>query len=209
MANHVYFTISLDGLDEGQFEKHLATVKGKRNDYDGNEYEYEALAEIENQPYMSRVEKSFDKDGYLEGSYDWYCNNVGAKWCNIEECESDFISGYSAWRQPHELVLNILEFYANEYDKEVEAVMTYEDEFRNFLGKQYYGVEHNNLQWTAYEGDYQETDGDELVRQFEKKFGIDTSAKDFDWYEEIQHEGETLYPSEEMDTLVDEFWSTT
>ena len=208
MANHVYFTISLDGLDEGQFEKHLATVKGKRKDYDGNEYEFEALDEIENQPYMSKVEKSFDKDGYLEGAYDWYCDNVGAKWCTIEECESDYISGYSAWRQPHELVLNILEFYANEYDKEVEAVMTYEDEFRNFLGKQYYGVSQDHG-WHAYEGDYQETDGDELVREFEKKFGIDTSAKDFDWYDELQHEGETIYPNEELDTIVDEFWSTT
>ena len=205
MANHVYFTIMIEGVTDEQWSEGVKIVKGTRNDYDGNPYEYEDWDYIENQPFMANVEKTFDKDGELENSYDWYCNEVGAKWCHIDEMQDCYISGYSAWRQPHELVLNILSFYANKYDTEVSAIMTYEDEFRNFLGKQYYGTEQDHG-WNAYEGEYAETDGDELVQQFEDKFGIDTSKEDFDWYAEVEVEGEMIYPNEELDEIVDIFW---
>ena len=205
MANHVYFTISIEGLTDEQWDEGVKMVKGTRNDYDGNPYEYEDWDYIENQPFMASVRKTFDKDGELENSYDWYCNNVGAKWCNIEEMDSCFITGYSAWRQPIELVANLIEWYSNEFDTEVSAIMTYEDEFRNFLGKQYYGTEQDHG-WNAYEGEYVETDGDELVQQFEDKFGIDTSKEDFDWYAEVEVEGEMIYPNEELDEIVDIFW---
>ncbi len=208
MANHVYFTISIEGLTDEQWDEGVKMVKGTRNDYDGNPYEYEDWDYIENQPFMASVKKTFDKDGELENSYDWYCNNVGAKWCNIEEMDSCFITGYSAWRQPIELVANLIEWYSNEFDTEVSAIMTYEDEFRNFLGKQYFAVEHNNLQWTAYEGETYETDGDELVAEFNERFpDIDTNAKDFDWFEEVKTGGDIIYPHEVLDEIVDDFWS--
>lgn len=207
MANHVYFNIDIEGLTDEQFNEGIKTVKGTRNDYDGNPYDYEDWDYIENQPFMGDVSKTFDSDGELENSYDWYCENIGAKWCNIEDMENCYISGYSAWRQPHELVLNLLEWYANKFNVEVRASMTYEDEFRNFLGKQYYGTGHNNLQWTSYEGDYEETDGDQLVEQFKERFPtLDVDAKDWDWYEEVVIDGETIYPYEVLDEIVDDFW---
>jgi len=209
MANHVYFTMSIEGITDEQWNEGIQKVKGTRNDYDGNPYEYEDYDYIENQPFMENVAKTFDKDGELENSYDWYCDNVGAKWCNIEDMDGCFISGYSAWRQPHELMLNIIEWYANKFDTEVNGTMTYEDEFRNFMGKQYYGTEHNNLQWTAWEGEFYETDGDQLMQQFNELFpSIDTEDKDFDYHGEYEVEGETIYPYEVLDELADEFWST-
>ena len=207
MENHVYFTIDVEGLTEEQWNEGIKRVKGTRNDYDGNSYEYEDWDYIENQPFMGDVSKTFDDEGDLENSYDWYCNNVGAKWCNIEEMEDCYISGYSAWRQPLELVVNLIEWYANKFDIEVSASMTYEDEFRNFLGKQYFGTGHNNLQWTAYEGSYEETDGEQLMEQFSARFpDIDTEADDFDWYEEVKVGGDIIYPNEVMDEILDEFW---
>jgi hypothetical protein len=208
MANHVYFTITVEGLEDEQFQENVKFETRVGTRYDGEEYKYEALLELEEQPFMSNVYKEFDEDGDLKNSYDWYCDNIGAKWCHIEECEYGYIAGYSAWRQPHELVLNILEFYANEYDIEVSASMTYEDEFRNFMGKQYYGTVHDDDGWRAWEGDYNETDGSALVEQFQELYpSIDTEDENF-WYNEYEVDGEKIYPNEVIDELADQFWES-
>jgi len=208
MANHVYFTIELTGIEDDQFNENIKKVKGKRVDYDGNPYEYDDYDYIENQPFMSNVSKSFDESGDLENSYDWYCNEIGAKWCNVDEMQDCMINGYSAWRQPHELVLNLIEYFAKKYDTEVSASMTYEDEFRNFMGKQYYGSSKEQDEgWYAWEGDYTETDGDELVQEFNERFpDIDTTAEDFDWYDEVKTGGDVIYPNEVLDEIADDFW---
>jgi hypothetical protein len=211
MANHVYFTIQIEGIEDEQFNENIKEEKVTRKDYDGNPYEVTEYVEIENQPFMEEVNKSFDEDGYLENSYDWYCNEIGAKWCHIDECQDRYISGYSAWRQPHELVINLIEYFAKKYDTEVTASMTYEDEFRNFMGKQYYGSDKEQDEsingWYAWEGDYSETDGDQLMEQFRELYpSIDTDDEDF-WYGEYEVEGEKIYPSEVIDELADNFWS--
>ena len=209
MANHVYFTIQIEGIEDEQFNKSIKEEKVTRKDYDGNPYEVTEYVEIENQPFMEEVNKSFDEDGYLENSYDWYCNEIGAKWCHIDECQDKYISGYSAWRQPHELVINLIEHFAKKYDTEVSASMTYEDEFRNFMGKQYFGSDKEQDEgWYAWEGDYLETDGDELVQEFNERFpDIDTTAEDFDWYDEVKIGGDAIYPNEVLDEIADSFWS--
>ena len=207
MANNVYFTIHIEGLKDEQFQENVKFETRTGKDYENNKYTFNALLEIEEQPFMSNVYKEFE-DGQLKNSYDWYCENVGAKWCHIEECEYGYISGHSAWRQPHELVLNILEFYANEYDTEVNASMTYEDEFRNFMGKQCYGTVHDDDGWRAWEGQSTETDGEELMEEFKELYpSIDTEAEEFDYYGEYEVEGEKVYPSEVLDELADDFWS--
>lgn len=211
MANHVHFTIEIMGLDDEHFNSEVRTEKRTIKDWSDNDMEITEYVEIEHQPFMADVKKEFDDDGYLVDSYDWYCNNVGAKWCHIEECQDGFITGYSAWRQPHELVINIVEYLANRYDTCLSASMTYEDEFRNFMGKQYYDtvapmmVDEN---YQCFEGDYTETDGDELVAEFNERFpDIDTDAEDFDWWEEVQVGGDTIYPNEVLDEIADDFWS--
>ena len=207
MANHVHFTIHIEGIEDEQFNKYVKTETRVGKTMLDEEYNYQAISEIEEQPFMANVDKEFDKDGDLLKSYDWYCDNVGAKWCHIEEIGDGYIAGYSAWRQPHELVLNIMEFYANKYNTEVNASMTYEDEFRNFMGKQYYGTVEDDG-WTAWEGDYSETDGTELVDEFNERFpDIDTEAEDFDWYEEVKIGGDIIYPNEVLDEIADDFWS--
>jgi hypothetical protein len=207
MANHVHFTIQVEGIEDEQFNEAVLTEQRTVKDYEGNPYQTTEYAEIENQPFMERVHKSFDKDGHLEKSYDWYCDQVGAKWCHIEECQDKFIAGYSAWRQPHELVLNVIEFYANKYNTEVSASMTYEDEFRNFMGKQYYGSDNAESEWVAWDGDYNETDADELMASFNELYpSIDTEHEDFDYYGEYKVDGETIYPNEVLDEIADKFW---
>ena len=206
MANHVHFTIHIEGIEDEQFNKSVKTEKRTIKDWNDNDMEITELLEIEEQPFMSNVSKEFDEDGDLKDSYDWYCNNVGAKWCHIEEMQDGYISGYSAWRQPHELVINILEFYATKYNTEVSASMTYEDEFRNFMGKQYYGTVEDDG-WIAWEGDYSETDGTELMEQFDELYpSLNSSDDDFEWHDEHEVDGETIYPYEVLDELADQFW---
>jgi len=209
VANNVYFTIHVEGLEDEQFQEHVKYETRRGKNYNDEEYEYKALLEIEEQPFMSNVFKEFE-EGHLKDSYDWYCENIGAKWCHIEECEYGYIAGYSAWRQPNELVLNLIDFFAKEYDTEVTASMTYEDEFRNFMGKQYYGTDKSERDWYSYEGDCIETDEDKLVEQFKERFpDIDTEVEDFDWYAEVKTGGDVIYPNEVLDELADDFWSKT
>ena len=86
--------------------------------------------------------------------------------------------------------------------------MTYEDEFRNFMGKQYFDTEKYD-DWEAVEGEYHETDGAELVELFNEMYpSIDTTVEDFDWHAEYKVEGESVYPSEMLDQLADEFWES-
>jgi hypothetical protein len=211
MANHVYFTIHIEGIEDEQFNNSVISEKRTRKDYEGNPYEITELVEIEHQPFMSEVGKRLDKDGQLEDSYNWYCEEVGAKWCCIDEMQDGYIAGYSAWRQPHELVINLIEHYANKYDTEVTASMTYEDEFRNFMGKQYYGSDKEQDEsingWYAWEGDYSETDGTVLCEQFDELYpSLNSSDDDFEWHDEHEVDGETIYPYEVLDELADQFW---
>ena len=207
MANHVHFTIHIEGIEDEQFNESVKTEKRTIKDWSDNDMEITEFLELEYQPFMSNVSKEFDEDGDLKDSYDWYCDNVGAKWCHIEEMQDGYVAGYSAWRQPHELVINIMEFYANKYNTEVSASMTYEDEFRNFMGKQYYGTVEDDG-WTAWEGDYTETDGTELCEQFHDLYpSIKSNEDDFEWDGEYEVEGEKIYPSEVLDELADDFWS--
>ena len=208
MANHVHFTIQVEGIEDEQFNSQVKWEKRTAKNYNDEEYTFDALLELEEQPFMNVGEKLYTEQGWMENSYDWYCDNVGAKWCHIEECQDGYITGYSAWRQPHEMVLNIIEHFAKEFDTEVTASMTYEDEFRNFMGKQYYGSDScEDDGWYAWEGDYTETDADELMASFNELYpSIDTDHEDFDYHGEYEVDGETIYPNEVLDEIADRFW---
>jgi len=212
MANHVHFTIQVQGIEDEQFNSQVKWEKRTIKDWNGNDMEVNQIVELEEQPFMDVGEKLYTEQGWMENSYDWYCDNVGAKWCHIDEMQDGYITGYSAWRQPHEMVLNILEHFANKYNTEVSGSMTYEDEFRNFMGKQYYGtvcgtVYDEEEVWSAWEGDYCETDADELMVAFNELYpSIDTESEDFDYYGEYKVDGETIYPNEVLDEIADKFW---
>jgi hypothetical protein len=207
MANHVHFTIHVEGIEDEQFNSQVKWEKRTIKDWNNNDMEIDQIVELEEQPFMDVGEKLYTEQGWMENSYDWYCDNVGAKWCHIEEMQDGYIAGYSAWRQPHEMVLNILEHFANKFNTEVSGSMTYEDEFRNFMGKQYYGTVHDDEVWSAWEGDYCETDADELMASFKELYpSIDTESEDFDYHGEYKVDGETIYPNEVLDEIADKFW---
>jgi hypothetical protein len=85
MANHVYFTINISTNEEGEkaFDKALVTQTSTYKDWEGTAREMEELSELHTLPFMPEAE--LDEEGFVVNSWDYYCDNVGAKWCNIED----------------------------------------------------------------------------------------------------------------------------
>ena len=211
MANHVYFNISVEGLNEEQWATLFKTEEITYPDYmDENVTSTRLdLVEIHEQPFMSAVERTYDDEGWIENSYSWYCNNIGAKWCNIEEWEHGMITGYSAWSTPYQMVINLMEFASNKYRTELSAKMTYEDEFRNFIGVDYfetYKME-DSVFYCSHTEEY--VDGNDLNAAVEEHFNCDVTDEDFEWWEERKNQyGEMQEPSEFADDVVYEFFET-
>jgi len=136
MANHVYFNVSVNTENpkvEKAFEEVMVMEEVKRPFYASDDtYTVMELIDIDKLAFMPKGE--YDSDNYLEKSWDYYVNNVGAKWCNIEDVdhESLFFSGYSAWSPPIQLIEN-LQNYLEDFG-EVSIRMTYEDEAWCFVG---------------------------------------------------------------------------
>ena len=207
MANHVYFTIEIDGLSEEQHECLFKSEEVERPHWQEGEppIKFKELVDLHEQPFMSKVERTYDKDGWIEDSYNWYCNNIGAKWCHIEEWEHYSITGHSAWSHPVAMVENMLEWASNQFNIELSAKMTYEDEFRNFIGVDHFETYHNEGEYyCAHSENY--IDGGELNAILEEELGCDVSDDDFEWWEEYKDTG--LVPSECVDEMVYNFWET-
>lgn len=206
MANHVYFSVSVEANKEAQeaLENAWLTETYKRKHWaDDSEIEVKELLCYSKMPFFDKVEKTYDEDGDLENSYDWYCNNIGAKWCSMEDWEGSFFSGYSAWRAPYELCSAVVEFL-HKYDNEASLKMTYEDEFRNFIGVCEFFLDED--------GDSEEEDNyienDELVQVVEERFDCDIDG-DFEWFEEYKNiHGVMEVPQEYLDEVVYNFFET-
>jgi len=207
MANHVYFNIEIDGLSEEQHNCLFKTEVTSRPHWKEGEpdVEYEELVEVHEQPFMSNVPREYDKEGWLEDSYNWYCNEVGAKWCNIDEWSYGMITGYSAWSTPYQMVCHMLEYASNRFGIELSATMTYEDEFRNFIGRDYFETYHDgDGYYCSHDEEY--IDGNELNALLEDNLSCDISSDDFEWFEEYRDTG--LVPSECVDEMVYNFFET-
>ena len=207
MANHVYFTIEIDGLSEEQHECLFKSEEVERPHWKEGEapIKFKELVDLHEQPFMSKVDRTYDKDGWIEDSYNWYCNNIGAKWCHIEEWEHYSITGHSAWSHPVAMVENMLEWASNQFNIELSAKMTYEDEFRNFIGVDHFETYDNEGEYyCAHSENY--IDGGELNELLELHLNCDVSADDFEWWEEYKDTG--LVPSECVDEMVYSFWET-
>lgn len=207
MANHVYFTIQIDGLSEEQHECLFKSEEVERPHWQEGEppIKYQELVEIHEQPFMSKVDRKYDDEGYLDDAYMWYCNNCGAKWVNIEEWDWGHISGYSAWSTPQQMVENMMEFASNKFNVELSARMTYEDEFRNFIGVDHYETYHNEGEYyCATDENY--VDGNDLNALLEENLGCEISSDDFEWFEEYKDTG--IVPQEALDEVVYNFFET-
>ena len=131
MANHVYNYITVNGTNAvvnqfAEIGKNFTTQRESTN-WEGEPITFTEFKPIEELKFMPE----YDEDEW----YDWYCENVGAKWCHIEEWEDDYMNLCSAWSACTEFAGRLTTFLA-ETDPNVQVRHQYEDEFRNFVGIQ-------------------------------------------------------------------------
>tara|TARA_B100000131_G_scaffold142976_1_gene139108 strand:+ start:1681 stop:2307 length:627 start_codon:yes stop_codon:yes gene_type:complete len=200
MANHVYFNIQLS-LDDG--ETALVQKLSKKVEYmeGSGDFKYKSydlsLLPIYPTPY--------EEDNW----YAWGCDNMGAKWVNCEEFEDTYITGYSAWSPPIPLVENLVQYIYDQVGGKVSAEMTYEDEFRNFIGKGEFWIEAGNVYH-----DIDECEGEDLNQLMLEAYGKDDDwfqSDEFDWWEEYpvvkgSLKGENMEAQTYVDELVYDFF---
>ena len=166
MANHVYFNITSDEPMENCFKSEKFT-----RDYGNGPFELTELVNVCNQPFMQEAikDEEVDEDGWPKDSWNWHIDNCGAKWVNLEDADESYLQGYSAWSPPIPMLEHLAKFAG------VELRMTYEDEFRNFIG----------VAWADDEGlsSYHEIEGNDLNQLLLEELGWEDFPEDFDWWE--------------------------
>ena len=194
MANHVYFNIDLS-LDAGQtalVEKLAESCKTENGEMKWLSYEVETLP-IYPVPYD-------EKDWYS-----WGCEQMGAKWIQVDDWHEYGMDGHSAWSPPIPFLTNLIQYIYNEVGGQPSARMTYEDEFRNCIGVDHFETYHEDGEYyCAHSENY--IDGGELNALLEENLQCDVSADDFEWWDEYKDTG--LVPSECVDEMVYSFWET-
>jgi hypothetical protein len=99
-----------------------------------------------------------DTDNYPDRT--WMDENIGAKWIRIEFDSVNFspeidIHLESAWNVPSEYIQKVVEVM-NEFDKNIVAYGTYEDESYSPIGAFVFGFDYDDIE------DYDEVDGQRM-----------------------------------------------
>jgi len=187
MANHVYFNINLD-LDDGQIALLQDTMK--ISETENGEMKWKSW-----EPHLLPIYPvKYNEDDW----YGWGCEQMGAKWVTIEDYNADNMSGHSAWSPPNPMLENLVQYIFDKVGGDVRATMTYEDEFRNYIGKSEFWIEDNQCQF-----DIDEVDGSELTEAMCEWSGWDTESEDFSWWDLSEAKnGEKYEPQEVLDEMV-------
>jgi len=107
-------------------------------------------------------------------SRSWYIDNIGTKWCYLEEHDEEGIYGTSAWDAP-EAGLSWLAEQLGELDPDFLMNVSFEDEGPNFVG------------WMVFNGgDLWDVgvEEDENVRDIVSRYSPDTNLDDEEEYYE-------------------------
>ena len=216
MANHVYFNITVEGLDAGckALERAMPVETVERKMYDDTMRTFKEIIDVDKLPMYENCGQEYDEDGNQTNWYDWGCTNVGAKWIHFEDWDFEdggmYISGHSAWSHPYPFCKKLCEFLSNIVHKDISITMTYEDEFRNF-----FGVDMFNSSWNEEEGvveiDHDENylEHDDLNDIIREKFGDQIDDDEFDWWDTCKTvDGEEWCAGEYADEIVYNFFET-
>ena len=191
MANNVYFNIdlSLDASQTDLVENLGNSCKEEQGEMKWISYEVQNLP-IYPVPYNE------------EDWYSWGCEQMGAKWVSVEDWNEHSISGYSAWSPPIPLVINLIQYIYDQVGGIPTAKVTYEDEFRNFIGVCEAWID-TDIGSGEVDWDYYEVEGTELEATLAEWSGWDPADPNFSWWDLIEAKnGEKYEPQEVLDDMV-------
>ena len=120
MANHVSGYLSVRTIsEEGQkvWDKIISDLEAKKDESD---------YEIHLGHYIF---ENFDDDW----DFNRMCDEIGAKWAYATDWDESGLSMYSAWSPCGEFASSVAQ-RIGEVDPSVQLVLTYEDEFPNYVG---------------------------------------------------------------------------
>ena len=211
MANYVYFNVDFVGVSEELWDKTLISEPVTKKAWDDSKYTINELKELHKLSFFDHIEKEYEDDGWLKDSYDFYVNNIGAKWCNIDSWEYSNLSGYSAWSPPIELVRNMVKYFQEHSVETISARMTYEDEFRNFIGINEFYTEIDGEVIVHDDENYIDCEElqDMLNTRLSELTGQDIDVSEIEMDDEIPTlSGGVVVPQEFADDMVYNFWET-
>lgn len=136
MANHVSTYIEFFNEDE-KFDEYFAEI------IEQEKKRVEALPKNEDNPFANTIfgdtitgmMSAFGIEVPDEEGQDrnWFIDNVGAKWCYLEDVGESYVSTTSAWSVPFDFAAAMCK-KLNEKFPNTFAVLSYEDEAYNFVG---------------------------------------------------------------------------
>ena len=157
MANIVTFRVSFEQINKAATEK-LKELYSRFQTSDCNFGDMFVDGEEGSPTYEETNKRS------------WYGDNIGSKWCYLEEYDDDYLFGRSAWAAPDD-GLHWLAKQLGELDPELIMWVTFEDEMPNFVGwAVFYGID----LWED------EIANDEEFRDIVSKYSPDTNLNDED-----------------------------
>lgn len=189
MANYVSWYLHFIEISE-EATKKLKEIQSRVRSTDENNYR-RWLGDLwvdgkEGSPSYEETEK-----------YDWTLDNIGPKWCYIEEMDENSISGQSAWSPPIEGVEWLLEQLG---DENLVSSLTYEDEMPNFIGARVYkGSELvSEEEWNF------DSLIEFIINEYSDKLGGKYNFEEHEWADEESEEFFMEYMYESIANLQDE-----
>ena len=161
MANNVTFKVSFEQINKAAKER----LKEMFSRFQDNDCNFGDMF----------VDGKEGSPTYEETSTrNWYNENIGSKWCYLEEYDDDYLFGRSAWAPPSE-GFHWLAEQLGELDPELLMNVSFEDEMPNFVG------------WAVFDGPNFWDEGmkdDDEIRDIVSKYSPDTNLDDEDEYHE-------------------------
>lgn len=124
MANHVHFAVEFHQMNDAAKEKLKELYSRVRTD--GT---YRWFGDI----FVDGEELTYEQSE----KYEWTTDQIGPKWCYLEDYDEDGFNGEAAWSAPEQGLEKLLEIL-EEYDSNIISSITYEDEAPNFIGAYVY-----------------------------------------------------------------------
>ena len=161
MANNVTFKVSFEQINKAAKER----LKEMFSRFQDNDCNFGDMF----------VDGKEGSPTYEETSTrNWYNENIGSKWCYLEEYDDDYLFGRSAWAAPSD-GLHWLAEQLGELDPELLMNVSFEDEMPNFVG------------WAVFDGADLWDEGieeDDESLDIVSKYSPDTNLDDEDEYHE-------------------------
>ena len=136
------------------------------------------------------LRKIFDLPEGTEYNWDWYADNIGAKWITFEDVSGEGMSTVTAWSAPEAFFKGLYEKLVSLNSPDAMLWASFDDEMPNFVGV--FGLGPNDYDYEEYldEEDYEQCIG--CVPHYETDDGWEHNE---DWWDKFDEWREGEYES--------------